>query len=237
MKVVLLATDAKSMPDPLNEVRMLKELQGRRNIVELVDSFVLMNSEELLLAIVMEYATPLEYVLEKYDSRSKDVSESHLAILLLESAEGLEYIHQMGYIHRDIKVENMLVSFTRDGKKSRDRASLKIADYGLSKKTRKTSGHFGTKFYVAPEITAAAKRRPAGMYSAKVDCYSWGVTGMIIADRGGSLVFEKEFTRRVDRKHVFRRVFASDSVVAKAIKMAIEDNPSDRASSAELNEV
>jgi serine/threonine-protein kinase/endoribonuclease IRE1 len=72
---------------------------------------------------------------------------------LLQLAKGLEYIHQMGLVHRDIKPQNVLIrldSATRQ-------VVMKWADFGYSKRvnergTFSMSGVRGTYDYFAPEI-------------------------------------------------------------------------------------
>nr|CAG8485619.1 906_t:CDS:10 [Entrophospora candida] len=64
---------------------------------------------------------------------------------------GLEYLHNEGILHRDIKADNILVN--EDG-------ICKISDFGISKKS-------GTIFWMAPEVFTKG-------YSAKVDIWSLG---------------------------------------------------------------
>jgi serine/threonine-protein kinase/endoribonuclease IRE1 len=72
---------------------------------------------------------------------------------LLQLAKGLEYIHQMELVHRDIKPQNVLIrsySTTR-------RVVMKWADFGFSKQVNERgsftmSGVRGTDDYFAPEI-------------------------------------------------------------------------------------
>jgi serine/threonine-protein kinase/endoribonuclease IRE1 len=73
--------------------------------------------------------------------------------VLLQLAKGLEYIHQMGLVHRDIKPQNVLIRLDS----ATQRVMMKWADFGLSKKVNENgtftmSGVRGTYDYFAPEI-------------------------------------------------------------------------------------
>ncbi len=59
---------------------------------------------------------------------------------------GIEEIHQSGFVHRDIKPDNIIL--TKDYK-------IKLIDYGFTcpvNKTGAAKGAVGTKNYMAPEI-------------------------------------------------------------------------------------
>lgn len=58
---------------------------------------------------------------------------------------GLKYMHKKGYIHRDIKLENIIL--TRDNK-------IKIVDYDfiIAEDTIDIDSRCGTPYYVSPEI-------------------------------------------------------------------------------------
>jgi calcium-dependent protein kinase len=61
----------------------------------------------------------------------------------------IQYMHKYNICHRDLKPENFLL------KQKGDVTSIKLIDFGLSKKLGKTevlNKVYGTPFYIAPEI-------------------------------------------------------------------------------------
>lgn len=77
------------------------------------------------------------------------LNEKRAKYMFLQVVLGLKYIHERGYVHRDIKLENVLV-FEND--------QVKIGDFGLSIKAVDANGFVvlteamhGTEYYLAPE--------------------------------------------------------------------------------------
>lgn len=93
--------------------------------------------------------------------REKIVSDTFQQLM-----NGLAYIHKQGYVHLDIKGENLL--YMKDG-------ILRIADFGKAKKMDKNDQidkweSFGDKRKFSPEIIAFL--RPPGIDGEKVDSIS-----------------------------------------------------------------
>ncbi|THU48997.1 hypothetical protein C4D60_Mb06t04920 [Musa balbisiana] len=150
------------------EVMMLANLK-HPNIVRFIGAC----RKPMVWCIVTEYAKggSVRQFLMKRHNRSVPLK---LAVKqALDIARGMEYVHGLGFIHRDLKSDNLLISADK---------SIKIADFGVARIEVKTEGmtpETGTYRWMAPEMI---QHRP---YNQKVDVYSFGIvlweliTGML----------------------------------------------------------
>jgi serine/threonine protein kinase len=90
-----------------------------------------------------------------------DLSFNDKLNICLQIAKGIEYIHKNGIIHRDLKLQNIFLSF--DNK-------VKIGDFGLATNVYNIDyNKVGTYGYIAPEVLNG------GTHQFESDLYSLGV--------------------------------------------------------------
>ena len=77
-------------------------------------------------------------------STEQDMEEEEIAQIILQIAEGLEYLHKNGIVHRDLKPDNVLYKSERE---------LVISDFGVSQRLKST---------LSKSIKATAKQAMEG---------------------------------------------------------------------------
>lgn len=135
----------------------------RRLIHESVIQLLKVYDWEIYVVIVLEYV-PGGSMFDCIQL-NKRLTEEQAKVLTSKLLRGIDYCHQNRSVHRDLKLENILL-VNRDNFET-----IKIADFGLAadqeiESLRKRCGSAG---YVAPEIILG---RP---YNEKVDIFSAGV--------------------------------------------------------------
>ena len=172
LKEEFLRRDQDSILSVHNEITILKNLQhaGIINMFEYGDAGQVVKPSgrviDNLVYIVMEFVQGglLFDLCQTMGAMGEDAGRFFLHQML----DSVEYMHSRRVVHRDLKLENILVD---------DNLNLKLADFGFAcyKNIDSLKSYRGTMTYMAPEI------KEGKMYKGQnVDMFSIGVILFII---------------------------------------------------------
>lgn len=142
----------------LREIKLLHEL-NHENVIGLLDVF----GHKSNVSLVFDFMdTDLEVIIK--DSRIT-LTPANIKSYMIQTLQGLEYLHINWILHRDLKPNNLLVN--SDG-------ILKIGDFGLAKffgsPTRINTNQVVTRWYRCPELLFGAKQYGTGVDMWAVGC-------------------------------------------------------------------
>jgi protein-serine/threonine kinase len=153
-----------------NEIIIMRQLKNHPNITQILGVY---RADRDTVWMVMEWmdCSLLNVVGTIFGDETKPpfagldgFTEPQIAKIILEVLHGLKVMHMLGYMHRDIKSENILVKSTGE---------IKLADFGftvqLTKERPKRSSTVGSPYWMAPELIQRKE------YDYLVDIWSLGV--------------------------------------------------------------
>jgi len=122
--------------------------------------------DQAYLYMVMEYMPggDLVNLMSQYE-----ISEKWAKFYTAELVAALDVVHQLGFIHRDVKPDNMLLDV---------RGHMKLADFGTCMKVDadgliRSSTAVGTPDYISPEVLTS--QNADGVYGKECDWWSVGI--------------------------------------------------------------
>jgi serine/threonine protein kinase len=166
----------------INEISILKKIKHNK-IVRLIE----LKQTPSHYYIVMEYCNggSLLSCLKKYMTLyKKPFSEEIVQYLMRQIVSGVKYIHEKGIIHRDLKLDNILVKFYSEddfNKYNMMKTHVKISDFGISAKLgegKLAHTALGSPAYMDPFILKKLNERNdlanSDGYDQKADIWSLG---------------------------------------------------------------
>uniref|UniRef100_A0A8D0CAB0 Serine/threonine-protein kinase 33 n=1 Tax=Salvator merianae TaxID=96440 RepID=A0A8D0CAB0_SALMN len=122
--------------------------------------------------LVMELCEDGE--LKEILNRKGQFTENETRHIIQSLASAIAYLHRRDIVHRDLKLENILVKSTDIDEKNEMKLNIKVTDFGLAvQKMGGSESMFqstcGTPIYMAPEVISAHD------YSQQCDVWSIGV--------------------------------------------------------------
>ncbi|KAL7294710.1 hypothetical protein TKK_0012007 [Trichogramma kaykai] len=146
----------------LREIKLLQEIR-HENIIGLLDVFGYKSNVSLVFDFM---DTDLEVIIRDINIV---LTSANIKCYMIQTLQGLEFLHCNWILHRDLKPNNLLIS---------SEGVLKIGDFGLAKffgsPNRINTNQVVTRWYRAPELLFGAR-----LYGTGIDM--WAV-GCILAE-------------------------------------------------------
>jgi serine/threonine protein kinase len=150
-------TDDSSRQKVMKEVKILKRMR-HTNIVQLLDTFE--TSKHII--FVMELCSGGDLL--NYVRKRRKLTEDYAKTIFKQILDALHYCHKLNILHRDIKLDNIILDAE---------GVIKVGDFGVSKIVDNNQTMYdqcGTPAYIAPEIL-----RDKGYKGYGIDVWSAGV--------------------------------------------------------------
>ena len=110
-------------------------------------------------------------VLDHSQKNNWKLTNKDFATMTKQVVRALNYMHRENVIHRDLKLENVMVDIEPNAN-GKPELVLKVTDFGFSKvleTDKKETNKLGTTLYMAPELFKGVE------YDHKVDTWALGV--------------------------------------------------------------
>ncbi|KAG4158621.1 hypothetical protein ERO13_D02G130100v2 [Gossypium hirsutum] len=165
VKVISLSEGEEEYEEIRGEIEMLQQC-SHSNVVRYFGSY----PGEEYLWIVMEYCGGGS-VADLMNDTEEPLEENQIAYICREALKGLDYLHSIFKVHRDIKGGNILLT---------EQGEVKLGDFGvaaqLTRTMSKRNTFIGTPHWMAPEVIQESR------YDGKVDVWALGISAIEMAE-------------------------------------------------------
>ena len=129
-------------------------------------------ADDWIVGIFIEVVSNCKELADIYDSRWGGLSEEKIINYCYQAGAGLVAVHDAGYVHRDVKLENLLLDTVTE--------IVKLADFGFLKtiKRGRTNTRCASPLYAAPELWSKL-----GEHDIRVDSWAFGIVLYVLAFR------------------------------------------------------
>ena len=103
---------------------------------------------------LMQYGNLMDHI-NRIIQRKETLSEVDAAKIVEQILKALNYMHKLGVVHRDLKMENIMINFETCKTTGKKEIVAKVTDMGFAtilELGQKTRQRLGTPLYMAPEI-------------------------------------------------------------------------------------
>lgn len=124
------------------EAELMKNLR-HNNIIKVINCYTLPNMQVVLVMEYLQGGDLVDYLQEK-----GKLSEEEAKVIFKQIADAIRYCHEKRLIHRDLKLENILLT-------SKHEKQIKIIDFGIATVALDfvmDKIDIGSLSYMAPEV-------------------------------------------------------------------------------------
>ena len=200
------------------ETTIMETLSKSKNIVKIFETY----ETKKHICIVMEYICAGDLL--TYIKKRSKLTEPVAKFIFKQIILAIKYIHDNSIIHRDIKLDNILLDLDNN---------IKICDFGVSRKVNKGDIMFeqcGTPAYIAPEILINK-----GYEGFGVDIWSAGV--VLYAMLSGTVPFKGNNLKELHNLIIsgdYKEIKGISSEADDLIKNILEVDPKKRIKTEEI---
>jgi serine/threonine protein kinase len=167
-----------------NEIDILNKIGVHDNIIHLNDAFITPVQDDILQQSMYLYLEFPAIDMDLFDivTRSNTIPDAHLCIYIQNIMNGLKFLHDIKIAHRDLSLENILVSFDSAGTPER----VLLIDFELATSFEnedgtpcKSTGLVGKHPYISPEQFEQCLCS-SDYHADKVDIWALGILIFIL---------------------------------------------------------